>query len=391
MSFAENPVLPARVRALPPEPRILCLGNALKETLGARLALRSLELGVQLGGGTVRGGFCLSDGGDGFLESYEGVVKLRRQRSVVPGPLGDFAVSDFLFDDETQTAVIESAQIIGMALVTPARRDIMNSGTGGLGDVLMAAILMGARRIVVGLGGSATCDGGVGMLYHLQEGLRQGTKIGKHIAAKDLENPPPVDIGFLRERLKNVQIDVFCDVNNVLTGPRGTAFNFAGQKGATRYEMRLLEYLLERWAKRIQMFTDSNVAELEGAGAAGGMGFALAAIGGKLLPGSDAFFDLIGYEKLLGECDGVVTCEGRFDTSSFAGKAPWRAAQVSQMAGKPALIACGSADAAAVEQAALIGVKVAEFARDVPVERQAAEAFTLLQESVRQYVSRRGR
>lgn len=332
------------------------------------------------------GAYCLSDGGDGFLEAYEGIVPMRRQRAVVPGPMGNLTVADFLYDEETTTAVIESAQCIGLALIPEDRRDIMAAGTGGLGDMVFGAMMMGARRIVVGLGGSATCDGGLGMLYHLQEGLRRGTKIGRHLGASDLRIPPPVDIPFLRDSLRNVQLDVFCDVKSVLAGPRGTAYTFAPQKGATREQVRELDQMIERWGDYVESSAEPGLKLAEGAGAAGGLGFAFAAIGGKLLPGADTFCNMIGLKEKLVECDGLITCEGRFDGTSFAGKAPWRAAHTSQLAGKPAMIACGIAEQSAIDQANLIGVRVIEFSRDIPESRRTAEAFSLLQEATRRYV-----
>ncbi len=378
---------PNRLRSLPAKPRVICLGHALKETLSAPMALKGLELGAELAGATVAARYCISDGGDGFLEATRGILPGRTNRAVVPGPYGPLAVTDYRYDSTSALAIVESAGAIGLRLAPPERRDIMAAGTTGLGNLLLAPIQMGAKQILVGLGGSATCDGGIGFLHALMEGLRFGTRSARFFAARDLENPPPIDFDFLREQLKRINIRVYCDVTNILTGPTGTAFNYAEQKGASRYEMRLLEYQLERWADRVEdAVGQPGLRRTPGAGAAGGLGFAFAAVGATLVPGAEAFCDLIHLNELLGQADGLLTCEGKFDNTSFSGKAPWHAAHMSQMAGKPSLIACGTAEAPAVEKAALIGVRVTSFADSLPRERWAAEAFSRLQEAARAYI-----
>lgn len=354
-----------------------------------RLAQRSLELGVQLSGGVVAGSLPLSDGGDGFLDAIEGIGSFARQKCVVSGPMGELVMCEILYDETSQVAVIESSACIGLRLVPPGQRDIMASGTGGLGDLIFTAIRLGARKISIGLGGSATCDGGLGMLYHLQQALLDGTRTGRHVRAGDLANPPAIDFKFMRSRLQGIEINVFCDVSSILTGPNGSAYLFAPQKGASEQQVKQLEKWMEGWAGRVEAETGSRYRNLSGAGSAGGIGFALAALGANLRLGAEAFCDLIGLEAKITDADAMVTCEGRFDHTSFTGKAPWHAAQRAMRMNRAAIILCGEAERAAADQAANAGVIVLEFSRDVPRERLQAEAFVRLQQRLSQFIRQR--
>lgn len=376
-------------RFLPSGPRIVCLGNPLKETLRVGLARRGLELGVQLGGGTVTASYCLSDGGDGFLEAYREVRGGRRQDVICTGPMGNLIEAPFLLDEDSGTAVIETAQACGLWLIPEHRRRLMEAGTAGVGELIMTALDYGARRFVIGLGGSGTTDGGLGMMSVLHQGLVEGLRIREPLAAKDLASPPRIDVGALRERLANVRLEVFCDVTNPLLGPKGAVKCYARQKGASEKEVEELERMMGRWADTVEESLGRPVRQAEGAGAAGGLGFAFAALGGFLRHGAEGFCDLINLREIVRECDAIVTCEGKFDETSFLGKAPWHAATIAREHGRKAVIACGVADDEAVERAEADGsVRVLAFADGVAPESRNAEAFTRLQLAIRDFVIR---
>lgn len=377
--------LPYTLR-LPPRARIVCLGHELKETLGVRLARRALVLGSEVAGCTVAGSYCLSDGGDGFLQAYSDIYPARRHKILCHAPLGTPVYSELLYDDASKTATIEMALCSGLALVPPDRRDIMNSGTAGLGELISRAVLMGAERLHVGIGGSATCDGGLGMLMRMQQILFRDRTEKPYYLARDLARPPRVQISQLRDALKHVDIRVFCDVGNVLTGPNGTARTYARQKGASDDQIAILDTNLERWAAKIEEEVKLRLRNVPGAGAAGGVGFSLAALGGRLDSGASAFCDLIHLRELLETCDGLITCEGRFDATSFDGKAPYRAAQIAVESGKRAMIACGSADPLAAEQAEALGIRIIPFGQDLTPEQRSAMTMSRLQAAVAAYV-----
>lgn len=370
--------------------KVCVLGHAMKETLTATLARKALELGVRIGGGEVAASHCISDGGDGFLDAFSQVRPGRIQRAVTTDALGKLVVSDFYFDDANEVAAVEMALISGMAMIPREKRDLMRSGTMGLGTVVLRALELGAREVHLGLGGSATCDGGVGMLMELSRGLHNSTLPHDNVCAGDLEQNPHIDIKALRRSLADVRLVAYCDVQNPLLGEIGTARVYAGQKGANPREIEELDAWLARWARGIEEDLGEDISRLPGAGAAGGVGFAVAALGGELHDGGTRFCDLVGLDRDLRVCDLMVTCEGRFDHSSFHGKAPWKAASRAVERGRDALIACGISDESAREKAADLGVHVLEIAPMLPQERRIAEAFTLLQQGV-SYFIRTGR
>ncbi len=351
-----------------------------------RLARRSIELGTELGGGSVAGKLSISDGGDGFLDSFSEILTGRRHRFLCPDPTGQPVYAELLYDDLTRVAVIEMAQASGLALVPQGRRDIMRSGSAGLGELMVRAIALGARKLQIGIGGSATCDGGIGMLVRLERALTGSSPLLRDAIASDLADPPRIQIGALRERLRGVDIVAFADVTNPLLGAEGTARTFARQKGATDDQILLLDEFLTHWADRLEKETGRSFRNLPGSGAAGGVGFALAALGARLTEGARTLCDLVHLRERLTESEGLITCEGRFDMTSFRGKAPYVAAKIAAYMRKRAMIACGSAEQQAIQRAEGEGIRIIPFAEDLAPERRGAEAFERLQRAVLSYV-----
>ena len=250
--------------------RVICLGHALKETLAVGPARDAMAAGVKEGGGVVAGAFCISDGGDGFLDAYAEMRPAERREVPCTGPLGDVVTARVLWDAATGVAAVETAQACGLALVAPRRRDIMRSGSAGVGDLIAEAVRLGARRVLVGLGGSATCDGGIGFLHRLGSRLLHDDT-STPLGAMDLAHLPDVRIGELRRRLAGVEMVVCTDVTNPLLGAVGTASRFAPQKGATPEQVKELDTLLTRWAGRIESELGFALRDQPGAGAAGGL------------------------------------------------------------------------------------------------------------------------
>ncbi|MCC5876777.1 MAG: glycerate kinase [Candidatus Sumerlaeia bacterium] len=370
--------------------RLCVLGHAMKGTLSAPLARKAIELGVRLAGGEVVSSHCISDGGDGFLDAFLEIHSGRITRDVAPDALGRLVLAEYFVDDSGDTCAIEMARVCGLAMLAPEDRDIMASGTMGLGRLIVRAHSLGASEIHIGLGGSATCDGGLGMIAEMCRCLLEVELPREHYGARDLDHPPVLDLNALKARLEGVRLVIHCDVQNPLLGPNGTAAVFAPQKGANSHQVEDLEMWMSRWADYVEGQLGGYWREVPGAGAAGGLGFALAALGATLVDGANSFLEVIGLERDIDRSDGLITCEGKFDASSFHGKGPWKAALLAAKKGRTAVIACGVADDIAVARANDHDVTILEFASLLPEERRNAEVFTLLQQAV-SYFLRTGR
>ena len=247
----------------------------------------------------------MADGGEGLLDALGGAAR----RTTVTGPLGDPVEAEWRV--QGTTAVIEMARASGLALLGgPDRNDPMRASTAGTGELIVAAVEAGARRVIVGVGGSASTDGGLAAV----------TAIGGSA------------------RLKGIDLIVACDVT---TGFLDAAEVFAPQKGATRPQVALLRRRLERLAQVYEQDHGVDVLSLEGAGAAGGLAGGLAAIGGRLVPGFDLVADTVALADRIEGADLVVTGEGFVDAESFRGKVVGGVTQLAGELGVPALIVAG--------------------------------------------------
>lgn len=283
----------------------------------------------------------------------------------------------------TGLAVIEMAAASGLGLVPVGERDPRATTTFGTGQLIRDALDTGARRFVIGIGGSATNDGGAGMLQALGVGLKDadGSEIG-HGGAQ-LARLARIDVSHLDPRLAQCRIDVACDVTNPLIGPNGASAVFGPQKGATPEMVEQLDRCLARFAEVIKQDLKVDVAAVPGAGAAGGMGAALhAVLGARLRPGCEVVTDALGLDGIIADADLVVTGEGRTDGQTLFGKAPVGVARVAARHQVPVIILSGSLtlDSAAVLEAGIDAVFSAvrrpcaleEALRDAAVNLRAA-------------------
>lgn len=365
--------------------RVLCVGHAMKETLTAGDCRRSLESGVRAANCVVVGGLCISDGGDGFLEAFAEGRSASYVEVSCTGPLGDEITSEFLLDSQSKIAAIESARACGLALVPPEKRDVMRSTTAGLGDLVADAIMRGALRVLIGLGGSATTDGGAGMITRLCERLLQ-EQVGPPRMPFNMQVVDTVLIIRLRERLSGVELIACTDVDSPLLGENGSAARFGPQKGATPAQVEELERTLTAWADAMERELGEDWRHVPGAGAAGGLGFAVLALGGRLRPGADMFLDLFRFDDAVKKSDVVVTCEGRFDSTSLQGKAPWKVAERARLEERAVAIVCGSAESAAAAKAESDGISIVPFAESVAPADRKARAGQLVQETTASYL-----
>lgn len=286
----------------------------------------------------------VSDGGEGFTEAF--LAGEGREIPVqVRGPLGKPITACFGLFDNGRKAVVEMARASGLELLKPAKRNPWRTTTFGTGQLIDAAVKKGAKEIIIGIGGSATNDGGLGMAQALGAqftGL-DGKVLPAPLAGGDLPRVAHVRLEGLRKRLKGVKISVACDVKNPMTGKNGAAFIFGPQKGASPAMVRQLDQGLKNLCAIIRRDIGRDVEKVQGAGAAGGLGGGLLAfLDARLAPGIRLVLDNIGFKKLLSCADLVVTGEGRMDGQSLNNKAPIGVALMAKKAGLPVIALCGS-------------------------------------------------
>ncbi len=284
----------------------------------------------------------IADGGDGTAKTIADATGGRMVRRTVAGPLGKPVRASFGVSGDGHMAVIEMAEASGLALLKPSQRNPMRTTTRGTGELIKHALKLGVSHLLVGIGGSATTDGGTGMACAL--GVRFLDKRGRDVPdnGRGLLRVASIDMAGLDSRLDNVRVEVACDVDNPLTGPRGAAQVYGPQKGATPEMVAQLDAGLENLAAVIKRDLGKSVLKVPGSGAAGGLGAGLLAfLHGELRPGIDIVIDAVQLAKRLKGCDLVITGEGRMDGQTAFGKTPAGVAGVAKSLGLPVIALAG--------------------------------------------------
>ena len=274
----------------------------------------------------------MSDGGPGFVDVLHAALGGEQQLVTVPDPYGVPVPAAVLRVGDT--AYVESAQAVGLHLTEPEDRAPERGSTRGLGELIAAALDSGATRLVLGLGGSATNDAGAGLLAALGATCEAGTLEG---GAAGLADVAGVDLRAPRERLAGIELVVASDVDNPLLGINGATKIYGPQKGLPEERLVTVDGWLQRFAEQ----TDRKVAATKGAGAAGGLGFALMLLGATREPGVGVVAGAVGLADRVRGAGLVVTGEGAFDFSSRAGKVPYGVAEVATGALVPCIALAG--------------------------------------------------
>ncbi|MEW5991726.1 MAG: glycerate kinase [Chloroflexota bacterium] len=266
----------------------------------------------------------LADGGEGLLAAVEAAGGWTWRVARARDPLRRWIDAAWLQSADGRTAVVEMAAASGLSRLAPAERDPLGATTHGTGDLIRAALDAGARNIVLGIGGSATTDGGRGILEALG-----GAVPGE---------PPSIDLDRLDPRLGDSSVEVACDVTNPLLGERGAAATYGPQKGATPDQVAALDRRNAAWADLLETAAGRRVRDLPGAGAAGGVGFAMLAIADRfrrfaLRPGIELVMTTVGFAERLAAADLVITGEGRIDAQTAFGKTALGVARLAHEAG----------------------------------------------------------
>ncbi len=328
--------------------RVLIAPNAFKESLSAAEVARVTAEAFRAAYPNCEC-ICLpiADGGDGTVEALLAARGGRRLNHQVVGPLGDRLSAEWALLGSGDLAVIEMAAASGLALVPASRRNPLHTTSHGTGELVSHALAHGIRGLILGLGGSATVDGGLGMMQAL--GVRfmdaSGTPLTRPLTGGDLNRVADLDVAGLDTRLRHVYLRVASDVDNPLLGPRGAAAVFGPQKGAAAADVSFLEAGLARIHDLLEYRLGCRVATSPGAGAAGGAGAALMAfVGAAVEPGARLVLETSDFSQHLQRADLVVTGEGRLDHSTMHGKAPAYVARLARDAGVPVLAVCGSCE-----------------------------------------------
>lgn len=285
----------------------------------------------------------IADGGEGTVDALVAATSGRLCKAMVTGPLQQQIEAVYGICGDEKTVVIEMAAASGLALVPQDQRNPLITTSFGTGELIRQALDDGFRRFIIGIGGSATNDGGAGMLQALGVKLLDaaGSEIGSGGAA--LEQLGRIDSGRLDPRLGDCHIEVACDVDNPLTGTKGASAIFGPQKGATPAMVEKLDKNLSNFAALIRRDLGVDIEQVAGAGAAGGMGAALMAfLKAELKPGIDIVIDQVGLKQHLPGSDLVITGEGRIDAQTLFGKVPTGVAATAAQFEIPVIALAGS-------------------------------------------------
>ncbi|WP_262316379.1 glycerate kinase [Lacticaseibacillus parakribbianus] len=298
----------------------------------------------------------IADGGEGTVVALTTALNGRLIQKTVTGPLAGQRVSATFGMLDAETAVVEMAQASGLNLTSQESADALRASTYGVGELIEAALDEGAKVIYVGLGGSATTDGGVGMAKALGVSFQNAQGQPIPCGAQGLSELATIDVRQLDSRLQNVSVRLLSDVTNPLYGKKGAAAIYGPQKGLTKRQIPAVEKGLAHYAELLSQVVGRDIAHRPGAGAAGGLGAGLMAFtNAEVFPGIDAIRRLVGLDRLLVDADLVITGEGKMDAQSLNGKAPIGIARAAKRYGVPvvALVGARSADLAAVYAAGI--------------------------------------
>lgn len=317
--------------------------DSFKESMSAKTAALAMKKGIMK---VFPEAECvivpMADGGEGTLESLVSATEGEIIKTDVIGPLGKKVTAEYGLLGDSETAVIEMASASGLQLIKPEDRNPLHTTSYGTGQLIKHALDKGVNRILIGIGGSATNDGGVGMLQAL--GVSFKDKDGEELVfgGGALKHLHTIDMSGLDERIHNVQIDVACDVNNPLIGPTGASVIFGPQKGATRDMVTILDHNLTHYAKVIKEQLGEDIAFVAGAGAAGGMGAGLLAfLSARLKKGIDLVIEYTRLEEYVKDADFVFTGEGSIDGQTLYGKTPYGVATVAKKYSVPVIAFAG--------------------------------------------------
>ncbi len=284
----------------------------------------------------------IADGGEGTVDSFLYALGGEKAYLTVTGPYFRDVKAYYGVLKDQKTAVIEMAQASGL-MITGKKKNVLEATSYGTGELIKDALDRGCKKIILGIGGSATCDGGIGALGAL--GVRFLNKQNKDIrlTGRGLEELNRIDARKLDARLKDTEILVACDVKNVLYGKNGASYVFAPQKGASKEEVKLLDKNLKNYSKKLIDHFKVDYSKRAGTGAAGGIGISLLYFtNASLTPGIEIILDTVNFNEIIRDADLVLTGEGKIDGQSLFGKVPFGVASYCKKLNVPVIAIAGS-------------------------------------------------
>ena len=333
----------------------------------------------------------MADGGDGTVQCLVNATGGKILREKVTAPLGDEVLASYGILGDKKTAVIEMAEASGLTLVPEGRRNPLMTTTYGTGQLIKAALDQGCRKMIIGIGGSATNDGGAGMLQALGVKLlnQEGKEVG--FGGGELKKIVKIDIGCMNSRLSDIKVLVASDVNNPLCGPQGASRIYGPQKGATPEMIKKLDESLSYFAELIKRDLNKDVKDIPGAGAAGGLGASLMAfLDAELRPGIEIMIEIVKLEQAIQDADLVITGEGKIDSQTIYGKAPIGVAKIAKKYNIPviAVAAIIGDDADIVHQYGINTlIKISE--PPMSLAEPKSKKVWLIKKSIKQFLERK--
>ena len=317
--------------------------DSFKESMTAKEVCEAMERGIRKANSQIR---CIhvpmADGGEGTMQSLVDATGGRVYSKEVVGPLGNNVVAEYGILGNGEIGVIEMASASGIHLVDSEKRNPLITTTFGTGQLIKACLDKGVKKLLIGIGGSATNDGGAGFIQALGGRLLDENGDDLSYGGGALAKLHTIDLSNLDERLKYVSVEVVCDVNNPLCGKEGASYVFGPQKGATREMIEILDQNLSHYAEVIKEQLGKDVISKAGAGAAGGLGALLMAfLDVKLKSGIEMVIEYANLEEKVRDADMVWTGEGSIDFQTQYGKTPLGVAMIAKKYNKPVIALAG--------------------------------------------------
>lgn len=333
--------------------KIIIACDSFKGSLGSEEVGVAASEGVRMADDTVETRVvAVADGGEGTVDALVRGLDGHYVSCTVGGPLGDPVGARYGISGDGNTAIMEMAQASGLTLIPECRRNPLYTSTFGTGQMIADALGRGCTTILMGIGGSATNDGGMGLLSAL--GVRFIDEGGSELTpcGESLEKIAAIDLSGMDSRARTATFRIACDVDNPLYGPDGAACVFGPQKGADAEAVERLDRGLRNYARIVEKTTGRDVAAMPGAGAAGGLGVCFAAFfRSTLKPGIELMLNAIRFDEIIAGADLIITGEGRLDTQTVHGKTPYGVLCAGRRQGIP-VVAIGGAVTAYAELAA---------------------------------------
>lgn len=338
--------------------KVVIAPDSFKSSLNSQAATECIVKGIKRVDAAIQtAAIPIADGGEGTVKNLVAALSGRIFEARVRGPLGEDVPGFYGILNDGETAVLEIAAASGIELYKNSIPDPFRASTYGTGQLIREILSKGCRRLIIGLGGSATNDGGAGIAQALGARFFDAFEHELPLGGKALLDLKRIDISGMPPALHGIEVIAACDVTNPLCGPNGASAIYGRQKGATPGMIAVLDRALENYASVIKKDLDLDVAEIPGAGAAGGTGAGLVAFcQASLKPGIDIICDLVDFERQIRDADLIITGEGKIDGQTCQGKAVYGLAKRAKKYNVPIIVLTGSVDTASIENFYAMGI-----------------------------------